>query len=273
MRKECLHILAKLHIWRFSYDISNILHFLDSMQSAEVLLGVGDVYLEVAGGMLPSQSLEARQLIIYLDGWPNIKLHLYRRSPFASSKSPLQEEQPADDSDEYYEGDYSEDEYPGYEFSKGEFSEDGFPDDETTENEELDHHLPNVPDWEYFEAELASTKSRVMNQRLVNIYALLKGKKCGITNGHIFQEERWTDLDAYRLDAFPFVILSHPLMVGRLLARAHVALFREKECEPALDRGLRRYMERNRFECDPAAEEEEVDESRANTDSYQSLFE
>lgn len=65
-------------------------------------------------------------------------------------------------------------------------------------------------------------------------------------------------------------------MVGRLLACAHVVLFRENECEPGLGRGLRRYMERNRFKCDPAAEEEgqrEAEDHDLDVDLYQTLFE
>lgn len=47
------------------------------MQSAKALENVGDVYLELAGDMLLSQSVESGQLMKILDGWPNIKLHLY----------------------------------------------------------------------------------------------------------------------------------------------------------------------------------------------------
>lgn len=47
IRKECLHLLAKRHIWRFSGNIPDIVHFLKFMKSAGVLGDVGDVYLEL----------------------------------------------------------------------------------------------------------------------------------------------------------------------------------------------------------------------------------
>lgn len=115
-----------------------------------------------------------------------------------------------------------------------------------------------------------------MNQRLANVYRLLEGKKCGITNGFVFHDENWTGLDVYRLEGISFVISSHYLMVGRLLAHAHVVLFQERECAPGLDRGLIRYMQRNGFECGQAAEEEssrEAEENDENANPYDSLFE
>lgn len=101
-----------------------------------------------------------------------------------------------------FEGYYSEYEYPGYEFSEGEFSEDGFPDDEAAENEELDQHFPNVPDWECFEAELAFTRARAMNQRLVNIYALLKARSV-VSQTDIYSKRK-SELILMHTDWMPF---------------------------------------------------------------------